>query len=1693
MTRHDDSTDDSIDLSRRDFTKALGAASIASVGAGASSTAAAAPTTQVGSGGYTTTIPSRPTAPPDPAYATENVTAPYPTNDWWSRLLTTTHSETLFSHPIFTEPTGSGLEIGYTDEWDVGTGNGVDLADTTDADGNDLAPNTGMSDTAYMPFEPDFTIGHTATSSFDQSLVDGYGDWHVEYRLGSADPSMTVTQVQGSPYLYLDYRGGGTELSFDAAPTVFKDGGNALGVTIDGHHYGLFAPSGTTWSGTGTATLSNDLGTAGYVTIALLPDDSTSTFDTFAQYAHHRVTDTQIDWEFVETEGGEVVSEVRTTFDFTVEDLTGSGGTGTLTALYPHQHKYLADGESTVSGMSYESPRGTMRVTTGASFTTVLTYPGILPSVPIVESAQGEAIGGYADAASLPSPSTNDNYDGSLAEKHGIPTASEVNITWGTALAFKDGKEAPFGGTYWTGLNYNRWSETAALLDAGGWSGRRDCVLDVMKGSLEQWFTPEGDLDAGPDELDSNHFFYDDTWGTMVGEVGGFGSYKELNDHHFHYGYFVKGASEVARQDPTWAETGNWGGMVRHLIREYANPVRDDDMFPFLRNFSPYAGRSFASGVNPFHLGNNQEASSEAINAYAGLIRWGAFTGQEIGGTAIENLGIFLYTHEIHAALEYWYDWDQENHPDDWDRDYASVVWGDGYSHSTWWTEDNEDAYAINVVPANGDSLYLGWDEDHTQTVYDELVSLKGDEDFTKWKGVLLEFGAFADASNSLSIFNDWEAGNFPGGESYYAPDMHSTKFHTFATLNALEALGSPTESVVSDTTFSHVFVDESGQKNYVVYNPEDAATTVTFSDGCTFEVAADTLAVQNGITGIDDPTAPTTPSGLSVDSVSDTTVTLSWAESGVGNYRIYRDGSEYTTASGTSVTVTGLASATEHSFTVAAVNGVGTESAESESISVATEANSEDYSISVSEPSPGEVRVAFTPTAAADSAALTYSVDGGSESTAAMSDEDGDGTWTATLTGRSQNEEIAHSVTFDRAGNSYETMTVTYTVVGSDTNPPTVPSNLTASNATPRTVDLSWDAATDAETEVVEYTVYEGSSELTTATGTSTTVADLSPGTTYEFSVSATDLAGKESAKSARVGITTPEDPLAGLDDQEWDQVWADEFDDASLDTATWGYDVGGGCGPSGSFDTSCSWGNQESQYYTDGDNARIENGSLVLEAREEEAPNGINPYTSARVLSSGKKTAQYGRVDVRATLPQGQGIWPALWMLGDNIGEVGWPNCGEIDIMELVGNDPDTVHGTVHGPGYSGGDAIGGSYSLDSATFAEGPHTFSIVWDPDQIKWFVDGTQYHTVTRSEVESAGNEWVFDDSEFFFIFNVAVGGEWPGYPDDTTTFPQQMRVHHIRQYKAVEGDTSAPTSPSNLATADATQTTVDLSWDAATDDVGVDHYVVTVDGEQFTTTSTTSVTVDGLTADTNYEFGVRAVDAAGNASATATVTGATIPEASGPVLSIEFPDGNSVRADGTIDGQVTLSQAADGLAGFDVTVSLADTAVATITDASVASAFPSNLQSVSIAADGSDVTLEATDANDQIESGATDVALGTITFTPQSAGETDVATAIDQIDADGGSLIEPTVEGGRLTVTQVLDAIGDNPAPTDPDGDGLYEDINGNGRIDANDVVVLFNHREDSAITDQIEYFDFNGNGRDVLDFDDINELFEEY
>jgi beta-glucanase (GH16 family) len=244
------------------------------------------------------------------------------------------------------------------------------------------------------------------------------------------------------------------------------------------------------------------------------------------------------------------------------------------------------------------------------------------------------------------------------------------------------------------------------------------------------------------------------------------------------------------------------------------------------------------------------------------------------------------------------------------------------------------------------------------------------------------------------------------------------------------------------------------------------------------------------------------------------------------------------------------------------------------------------------------------------------------------------------------------------------------------------------------------------------------------------------------------------------------------------WTLAWSDEFSgqDGSLpDPTKWTYDIGGG-----------GWGNDELEYYTRRpQNARIAQGNLVITAIKETytGVDGVRrDYTSARLKTQGLFAQAYGRFEAQIKIPEGQGMWPAFWMLGEDVPSVGWPKCGEIDIMENIGKEPGTIHGSLHGPSTIGGTSdLTSIFSLpDGRSFAADYHLYAIEWEPGIVRFYVDANLYATFTSSQWP-AGGTWVFDHP-FFILLNLAVGGDWPGSPDATTKFPQTMLVDYVRVY-----------------------------------------------------------------------------------------------------------------------------------------------------------------------------------------------------------------------------------------------------------------------------------------------------------------------
>jgi endoglucanase Acf2 len=521
--------------------------------------------------------------------------------------------------------------------------------------------------------------------------------------------------------------------------------------------------------------LQSTLNGADYFSVAILPDDSPETFADFRAHAYAFVTGSRVDWAY-----DEAAATLTSTFTVETEVMEGTENQP-LIALYRHQWRRT---DTINTDYSYVSPRGEMKVLNGSSFSTTLPFTGVLPWLPDTGSVDQAALYTYID------------------EIYQLDTAGRLHLP---------GPEGQMD-TYWTGKGLGRLAALIPLADQAGHTEARETFIQDLETTLEDWFTvADGDT--------TSLFYYDTNWGALIGyPTANYGYDYALNDHHFHHGYFVMAASMIALYDPAWTE--QWGGMVDLLIEDANNP-ETTDLFPRLRAFDAYAGHSWASGDAAFDAGNNQESSSEAINFATAVILWGEATGN----SDMRDLGIFLYANEAEAIRQYWFDVDDAVFPADFDHNALGILWSNGGAYGTWFSADPEAIHAINFLPINGGSLYLGDNPNYIQSNYDHMITNIGgvERSFTD---IIWETLAFADPTTALDHFGDGSA----------EPEWGETRAHIYHWLHTLDALGQVEATITADIPTYAVFTRD-GITTYVAYNASADARTVQFSDGFMLDV----------------------------------------------------------------------------------------------------------------------------------------------------------------------------------------------------------------------------------------------------------------------------------------------------------------------------------------------------------------------------------------------------------------------------------------------------------------------------------------------------------------------------------------------------------------------------------------------------------------------------------------------------------------------------------------------------------------------------------------------------------------------------------------------------------------------------------------------------------------------------------------
>jgi len=697
-----------------------------------------------------------------------------PTNQWYSSLIFNDKPENIFAQPLSVRPMPAGLEIALPKKV--------------------VVPTERRDVEIHYPHQDAITVSPVAFEP-GRALLAGASDWAIDISMGRGNAGAVerfeATVAHGSPYVWLRVGRGDLRVRLPGAGERMANADpRALFVRSKGTAFALFGPTGVVWEqASPTEWLARLPAGKGYLAVSALPDESAATQALLLKHAYAAVTDTRVDWKVDRATG-----EVQTSFTATTQALEGTETTPLL-GLYPH-HWYRNAGVEGKLGPAFDTVRGKLRVLAASSFRTTARYTGFVPYWPAVADSHPR-MGELRDVM-----------------KSDIRNARRMLLVEGE-------------GPYWQGKGLLRLLKMLDVYEQQGDTEASARLLDLVKTRIEEWF-------AGTDRR--RYFHYDAAMGTVVGYPEEYFAVRQMNDHHFHYGYWVRAVAEVALRDPAWAARGRWGDMVDLLIKDIAFTQRGKAEFPFLRNFDPYEGHSWASGIGLGDTGNNQESSSEALNAWTGLILW----GEVMRDPALRDLGIWLLVTETEAVKHYWFDLYGQVFAPEYKNVDVSMVFGAKYAHNTWWIDDPRQITGINLLPMTTVSTYFA---SHPEYILKNLEALKEEQKVWAargkkvdpadiWQDIFAKYLALADPAAALQAWNRWGA-----------VELGDSRTHTLHFLISLAEMGAPDTSVTADTTLYQVFKRPDGKRSYLAFNPGAAPITVRFSDGRQLEVPPGRLA----------------------------------------------------------------------------------------------------------------------------------------------------------------------------------------------------------------------------------------------------------------------------------------------------------------------------------------------------------------------------------------------------------------------------------------------------------------------------------------------------------------------------------------------------------------------------------------------------------------------------------------------------------------------------------------------------------------------------------------------------------------------------------------------------------------------------------------------------------------------------------
>ncbi len=620
--------------------------------------------------------------------------------------------------------------------------------------------------------------------SASKVTISDYSDWTVSMNWNDGSRDLTATIGRGMPFIYF------TKGSDDAVEVNINFGTVTLENEIlivdkakNGASFAIYAPTGSTWVKDGNK-YSSILNGKDYFSVAFLPvqiSNSKTAALEMQKYAYAFPVNTTTDWNY------DPESSILKT-QFNVETVVKEGENDkVIMGLLPHHWANLSKDMIFNPKYTYQCVRGDLKMIEGNIFTTENKFNGILPTMPYVNL---------------------------------LSTGYSESLMTTKLDAMKSDQIGEWTDSYNDGQLLNRLVQSARIAAETGNMDAHNEMKKTIKNRLENW------LEAKSGEV-AFIFYYNKDWSTLIGYPAGHGQDNNINDHHFHWGYFIHAAAFMEQYEPGWAN--KWGEMINLLIRDAASSDRNDNMFPFLRSFSPYDGHAWANGFATFPNGNDQESSSESMQFNSALIHWGTITGND----KIRDLGIFLYTTEQNAIEEYWFDVNKRNFPSNQQYALVSRIWGNDLDNGTFWTSDIAASYGIELYPIHGGSLYLSRNLEYVESLWNEIKKntgiVRNEANDNLWHDIMWQYAAYIDAPEAISMYDSNPNRNLKFGVS---------DAQTYYWLHSMNGLGNFDSTITADYPIACAF-EKNGRITYVAHNYGATPLTVSYNDGFTMVVPA--------------------------------------------------------------------------------------------------------------------------------------------------------------------------------------------------------------------------------------------------------------------------------------------------------------------------------------------------------------------------------------------------------------------------------------------------------------------------------------------------------------------------------------------------------------------------------------------------------------------------------------------------------------------------------------------------------------------------------------------------------------------------------------------------------------------------------------------------------------------------------------